>query len=164
MDKIIKLGIVLLVCATIIWYFFYTKKEHLDALKAINDLKLNKQAVEEVSPEFLLENQNNVDIAMIPTPNVEHMTFSQPLNTSNWPYYNYSQPYQYKTGGAWPPNMFSRLYNWQPGYNTAGWSFWLRPGMTYDKWQRNRWVKQNGNFYYINNGTDRTNDFNGEPS
>lgn len=95
----------------------------------------------------------------------EHMTFFHPVNTTYWPYYHYSTPYQYKSGGAWPPGMQSRLYNWQPGFATgSGWSYWLRPGMSYNRWPRNRWVRQNGSFYYINNGKDRKNDYNGEPS
>lgn len=95
----------------------------------------------------------------------EHMTFFHPVNTTYWPYYHYSTPYQYRSGGAWPPGMQSRLYNWQPGFASgSGWSYWLRPGISYNRWPRNRWVRQNGTFYYINNGKDRKNDYNGEPS
>jgi hypothetical protein len=93
------------------------------------------------------------------------MTFGHPIEINYWPYYYYSAPYQYKSGGAWPPNMQSRLYNWEPGFSTgSGWSYWLRPGVTYDNWPRNRWVKQNGAYYFINNGKSRENDYNGMPS
>lgn len=95
----------------------------------------------------------------------DEMTFGHPIEINYWPYYFYSAPYQYKSGGAWPPNMQSRLYNWEPGFSTgSGWSYWLRPGITYDNWPRNRWVKQNGAYYFINNGKSRENDYNGLPS
>jgi hypothetical protein len=93
------------------------------------------------------------------------MTFDQPVNTKYWPYTYYAYPYQYLQGGAWPPNMYSKLYHWQPGYDTAGWSYWLRPGMSYARWPRNKWVKKNDTnnttYYFINNGgyEDRKNDY-----
>lgn len=85
----------------------------------------------------------------------EGMEFSNPVNTRYWPYYHYTFPYQYTEGGAWPPNMYSRLYNWQPGYDTAGWSYWMRPGMSYVRWPRNRWVHNNSSYYFINNGGEK---------
>jgi len=90
---------------------------------------------------------------------VEHLTFNQPVDTRYWPYYFYSYPYRYQEGGAWPPGMHTRMRNWQPGFETSGWSYWMRPGMSYDKWPRNRWVKNNDSYYYINNGKDRSRDF-----
>lgn len=100
-------------------------------------------------------------------PGVERLSFYHPVNTDYWPYYYYTKPYQYQDGGAWPPNMQSRLYNWQPGFASGtGWSYWLRPGISYNRWPRNRWVKQNGTYYFINNGSerDRLRDYTGEPS
>lgn len=101
------------------------------------------------------------------TPGIERLSFYHPVNTDYWPYYYYTKPYQYQDGGAWPPNMESRLYNWQPGFSSGtGWSYWLRPGISYNRWPRNRWVKQNGSYYFINNGSekDRLRDYTGEPS
>jgi hypothetical protein len=89
----------------------------------------------------------------------EDLTFNQPVDTRYWPYYYYSYPYRYQEGGAWPPGMFTRMKNWSPGFETSGWSYWMRPGMSYDKWPRNRWVKNNDSYYYINNGKDRSRDF-----
>lgn len=126
--------------------------------------------VQEVSPKFIEENAHKIYLVKSPQKekddSMEQMTFFHPVNSQYWPQYYYGQPYQYKFGGAWPPNMFSRLYNWQPGFQTSGWSYWLRPGITYDRWPRGRWVKQNGTFYFVNNGSehDRMNDYTGQPS
>jgi hypothetical protein len=69
-----------------------------------------------------------------------------------WPFYYYTLPYRYQEGGAWPPNMYTRFAHWQPGYDVHGWSFEMRPGMAYDRWPRNRWVKQNGTKNFVYNG------------
>lgn len=63
--------------------------------------------------------------------------FSDPLNGDQEP---------------WPSNMFSRMYNWEPGYRPTGWKFALRPGLRFAKSPRNRWIRDNRNFYFINNG------------
>jgi hypothetical protein len=89
----------------------------------------------------------------------EHLTFAQPVDTRYWPYYYYSYPYRNQEGGSRPPGMHTRLRNWEPGYQTSGWSYWMRPGMTYDKWPRNRWVRNSNHYYFINNGKDRSEDF-----
>lgn len=52
----------------------------------------------------------------------------------------------------WPSNMFSRMYNWEPGYRPTGWKFYLRPGLHRAFSPRNRWIRDNRNFYFINNG------------
>lgn len=95
----------------------------------------------------------------------ENLTFFHPVNNRYWPYYFYSFPYHYLNTGAWPPGLFSRLYEWQPGFNTSGWSYWLRPGIYYGAWPRNRWVRNNNNYYFINNGHNtkqyRENDYYG---
>jgi hypothetical protein len=91
---------------------------------------------------------------MMITPNVTN-------DIRYWPYYYYTLPYRYQEGGAFPPNMYTRFAHWQPGYDVHGWSFDMRPGMGYDRWRRNVWVKQNGSKYFINNGTreDRPYDY-----
>jgi hypothetical protein len=143
------------------------------ALSALEDLdsQMLDNRIEDVDDDYLIKHAPNIYIAKIrdqqiaeKDANKEYMTFFHPVNTQYWPYYYYSNPYQYENGGAWPPGMKSRLYNWQPGFQTSGWSYWLRPGITYDRWPRSRWVKQNGSYYFINNSKDRSNDYNGEPS
>ncbi len=89
----------------------------------------------------------------------ESMKFFNPLNIRYWPYSHYTYPYQHTEGGAYSPGLYSRYYHWQPGYDTAGWSYWMRPGMSYRRWPRNRWVRNNGSYYFINNGHDRRRDF-----
>jgi len=90
---------------------------------------------------------------------------ANPVNSKYWPYYYYSFPYQNMTSGPFPPGLYSSLYNWQPAFETSGWSNWLRPGMYYNAWPRGRWVrkqeKTSGSYYYINNGgdSDRVKDF-----
>lgn len=93
------------------------------------------------------------------TPSTGTLKTFDPVNTRYWPYYHYTFPYQHTEGGAWPPGMYSRFYNWQPGYDTAGWSYWMRPGMSYNRWPRNRWIQKLGDHYTINNGTDRSKDY-----
>lgn len=130
--------------------------------------KLNNEwrHITEITDQKLLEHfeGDQVLLSSHPTDNDEDRKsgasfFNGPADTRYWPYYHYTFPYQYTEGGAWPPNMYSRLYNWQPGFATSGWSYWMRPGMSYARWPRNRWVKNNGSFYFINNGKDRTKDF-----
>ena len=145
----------------------------LAALEDLDNAMLEgriEDASEQDPEEFFKRHMDKIQLVKAPIPPAspdgkEHLTFSHPINTTYWPYYFNSAPYQYQNGGAWPPGMKSRLYNWEPGFSTGtGWSYWLRPGMTYDRWPRNRWVKSNGSFYFINYGKDRSNDWNGEPS
>lgn len=89
---------------------------------------------------------------------VDVKTFD-PVYTRYWPHYHYTFPYENTEGGSWPPNMHTRYYNWQPGYDTSGWSFWMRPGMSYTQWPRNRWVQKLGGHYTIDNGKDRSKDY-----
>lgn len=159
------------------------------ALAALNDLD-NKDfldnrytdGIPEVDDYYLTQNAHNIQLIKEreadaraangegppgTNPNIENLSFYHPVNTDYWPYYYYTKPYQYEDGGAWPPNMQSRLYNWQPGFASgSGWSYWLRPGISYNRWPRNRWVKQNNKYYFINNGDekDRLRDYTGEPS
>lgn len=175
----------------VVWFvWFRTKKQKSPfgdddqsyALAALEDLDrgMLENRIPEVNTYYLTENSHNIhlikeremheaDIAAAngeAAPGIEGLSFFNPVNTDYWPYYYYSTPYQYRDGGAWPPGMQSRLYNWQPGFATSGWSYWLRPGITYDRWPRNRWVKNNGNYFFINNGSqkDRLKDYTGEPS
>ena len=68
---------------------------------------------------------------------------------------NPEAPYQFSHGGAWPPGRYSRLRQWNPGYNTTtNWSWAFRPGLKYKKWPRARWVAHEDSdnyYYYINN-------------
>jgi hypothetical protein len=146
-----------------------------NALSALDDLnsKMLGGRIEEVDADYLKKYAHQIYLAKLKDVGIanedaekEHMTFFHPVNTTYWPYYHYSAPYQYENGGAWPPGMKSRLYNWQPGFGTSGWSYWMRPGISYNRWPRSRWVKQNGSYYFINNGgqKDRQNDFTDNPS
>lgn len=85
------------------------------------------------------------------TPNAE---YHHPLDNTYLPPYANNFSLQYSEGGGWPPNMFSRFNQWQPGYDIAGWSTTMRPGMGYRNWPRNRWVRDNKVGYaFIDNGT-----------
>jgi len=89
----------------------------------------------------------------------EGMKYFPDVNTRLWKRYYYTFPYNYKTQGAWPPGMFSRLRYWSPGYYTgSGWQFELRPGIEQKYWQRNRWIRSNGDYYLIRNGEDYVHD------
>lgn len=88
----------------------------------------------------------------------EDLTFFNRNNSNYWPDHLYPNSLT-QFGGKWPPNMFSRSHNIQPGYDDSGLSYYLRPGMSAGPVGRNRWVKQNGGRYFINNGKDRTHDY-----
>lgn len=115
-------------------------------------------------PEVSLEEIQNSDVLMIKVPKElekENMSYFHAENTRYWPYYYYSFPYNYKYGGAWPPGMYSRLYYWSPGFYTgSGWSYYMRPGMGYKNWPRNRWVRHTqagkNTYYYLTNRGDYT--------
>jgi hypothetical protein len=81
----------------------------------------------------------------------ESFTYFHPVNNRYWPKYFYSYPYQYKQGEPWPPGMFSRLYQWSPGFYTSGWQTLLRPGITQTVLPRSQWVKNNNHYFFINN-------------
>ncbi len=74
-------------------------------------------------------------------------------NTNMWPQYYASFPYNYKYGGAWPPGMYSRTNYRSPGFYTGtGLSINLRPGMGYNYWSRDNWIRnsQVGDKRYFN--------------
>ncbi len=74
-------------------------------------------------------------------------------NTNIWPYYYSAFPYNYKYGGAWPPDMYSRLNYRSPGfYSGTGLTINLRPGMGYNYWSRDNWIRnsQVGDKRYFN--------------
>lgn len=88
------------------------------------------------------------------------LTFGHPQTIRYWPNFNYSYPYKYSTGsGAWPPGMYSRLLYNTPGFYTNGDGMWMRPGVGYVRWPRGSWVRNNTQYYFINNGKDRSKDF-----
>lgn len=143
------------------------------ALAALEDLDehdfLNNR-IPEVHTDYLARNSDKINMVMeFPDDvagGIEKLSFSNPVDVGNWPYYRYTLPYQGKSGGVWPSNMLNRINQWSPGFETSGWSLFLRPGVTYDRWARNRWVRQNNRYYYINNGSlnDRLKDYVGRPS
>jgi len=140
-----------------------------EAMSQLNQFVKEKKTIQAISDMELQAAQHRGHIHIIGKPDEddenedgkEHMTFFHPINNRYWPYYFYSFPYFYDKTGSWPPNMYSRLYNLQPAFNTSGWSYWMRPGVAYSAWPRGRWVKHNQNHYFINNGHDRMKDYYG---
>ena len=174
-----KSGIILIVIVitiVCICIFLCNNSKKTDAERyaesALIDLAATANEIPEVSSDYLEENKHKILIVAAPydmneassSDNMrENMTFFPSENTRYWPYYYYSFPYNYKYGGAWPPGMYSRLNYWSPGYYTGtGWSYYMRPGMGYDKWPRNRWIRntQNGkrSYYFLSNRDDLTHD------
>jgi hypothetical protein len=72
-----------------------------------------------------------------------------PVNLRLWPYYFYTDPYL--PDPVYPENLYTRLRYWYPGFLTSGWSYTLRPDISNVRSQRNRWVRDNNNYYFINN-------------
>ena len=134
------------------------------ALDELEKMLSSGQLPPEVSDEELDSYSEDIYIVKLPAEDTkEDMSYFHAENTRYWPYYYYSFPYNYKYGGAWPPGMYSRLYYWSPGYYTgSGWSYYMRPGMGYKFWPRNRWIRntQNGKntYYYLSNRDDYIHD------
>lgn len=62
-------------------------------------------------------------------------------NSTYWPQYYYAFPYD-KSTYAWPPGMFSRAYNWYPGFSSgSGESYYKRPGKGNAPRPRNAWIR-----------------------
>lgn len=168
--------VILLILAILVLLFFLSPREDFGVNDKIEDAmkKLKDEAVE-ISDDILDTLKDDV-VAVYDRMECdrreydkarelgtsEDFSFFHPINHRYWPQYYYSFPYNYETQGAWPPGMYSKLYHWEPGYSSgSGWSLYMRPGVTYKAWQRSRWVKNNGKYYFINNGglCDRENDF-----
>ena len=141
------------------------KKSGDEALKKLELMLSRKEKIPEISDEALSLAIKKDQIHIIKTPGEkppkdgrEGMKYTKSINTRNWPYYYYSQPYNPESGGgAWPDGMHTRLRYWSPGFYTTGfWQHHLRPGMGYKFWPRNRWVRhrtQGKNaYYYLGNG------------
>lgn len=96
---------------------------------------------------------NTTDIDTdIPTPscNIERFKYS-PADNDYWLYSHYANQDD-PSSTRFPPGLFSRLYYWYPGFNVNGYSFHLRPGIhRVTPWPKNRWVRNNDNYYYISN-------------
>lgn len=177
-----KILIILFIVLILIWAGSVTKEDNqrssfgaddqnyaLAALQDLDEVDFLNNRIPEVPTDYLARNAHKVHMILEPPESqdgVEKLSFSNPVNTESWPFYRYTNPYQGKSGGIWAPNLMNRINEWQPGFETSGWSLYLRPGVSYDRWARNRWVRQNNRYYYINNGTlkDRLKDFTGRPS
>lgn len=141
----------------------YTKDDEDIAQKALQELnkslKIGKE-IPHVKDEELYKLLK--DVYLVKHPNmIEKLSYFPEANTKYWPKYYYSFPYTYKNGGAWPPGMYSRLYFWSPGfYSGSGWQYYLRPGISYKYWPRNRWIRNTKNgknsYYYVTNRDDYT--------
>ena len=75
------------------------------------------------------------------------------VNTDSWPFNRHTRYKNYH--GSWSPGMYSRLHHWSPGfYTTSNWSYYVRPGYENTVWPENRWVRNRGSYYFINNRSD----------
>jgi len=132
-------------------------KKALENLKNVIDSGAD---IPDMTDEELSELSDNILLVKLPNEDTkENVSFFHSENTRYWPQYYYSFPYNYKYGGAWPPGMYSRLYFWSPGYYTgSGWSYYMRPGIGYKYWPRNRWIRHTSGgkqtYYYLGNRDD----------
>ena len=136
----------------------FTQKDKETGVKALQELMKNLDEVEDISDEELNKMLEDIHLVVTPEENSrENLSYFHPVNTRYWPFYYYSFPYNYKYGGAWPPGMYSRLYYWSPGFYTgSGLSYYMRPGIGYKWWPRNRWIRNQGSYYYVTNRSDYT--------
>lgn len=130
------------------------------ALKELEKILSSGKHIPELSEEELNKLSENILLAKVPLEGRENMKLFRTENTRYWPQWYYSQPYNPESGGgAWPPGMYTRLRFWSPGFYTGtGWSYYLRPGMGYKFWPRNRWIRNvtNGknSYYYLGQGDE----------
>lgn len=103
-------------------------------------------------------------ICFFSSPKIEGMSshFHDSLipDTRCWPHCNYLNQCKYDHQST-SPGMYNRSAHWYPGYDTHSWSFDHRPGMGFGIVPRNQWVRNNGTYYHIDNGSvcDRMRDF-----
>jgi hypothetical protein len=152
--------VILIIAILALAYYVWKSKNPLsdadrdEAMKALKYLEDHPDDVIDVQEETLHDMADKIYLVKsqaIAVGGDRNEDFEFPINTNYWPQYYYSYPYQYKYGGAWPPGMFSRLYEWSPGFYVSGWRYGLRPGLKFGRWNRNRWVRHNNSYYFINN-------------
>jgi hypothetical protein len=166
-----EIYLIVLICAFVfvVWYLSRPRnispfssideergKEALSNLKELleNGHTSSQPSLSTVSDEELAKILDHIYLAVVPTElTTEHLEYNPSQNTRLWPYYYYSFPYNYKYTGAWPPDMYSRLNYWSPGFYTgSGLSYYMRPGIGYKYWPRNRWIRHTTggkNTYYM---------------
>lgn len=158
-----KLLLLLLIAgAIIIWLVLHTSRHehftHGDVHKFFLDLEhalAHKKEIPEISDEDLRRMKDDI-IAVKhyvdeKIRSREHISFFDTVDFRYWPQYNYTYPLT-SVANQYPGNLFTRMDEWSPGFNTSGWKYALRPGVYYSKWPRSRWVKNDGNYFLINNG------------
>lgn len=179
-----KLGYLIIAAAFLIVLLYATQRCSMECsiIKSdftVEDQQVGKKALEELDemlksgdlPPTLTEHELNevlddILIAKVPSEDTkEELSYFHAENTRYWPQYYYSFPYNYKYGGAWPPGMYSRLNYWSPGFYTgSGYSYYLRPGIGFKYWPRNRWIRQTqsgkNTYYYLSNRDSYTHDQN----
>jgi hypothetical protein len=109
---------------------------------------------DEVSFEEFTESPRIGETYSVDTNNV--LPPFQVENSTYWPSYYYAFPYD-KSTYAWPPGMFSRSYNWYPGFSSgSGESYYKRPTDGNSPRPRNAWIRnelQNSGkpYYFVSN-------------
>ena len=153
----------------------FTHKDKQRAEQVLQDLEdqLARDTVPSVTTDALALMENEILLVKLPSEDTkEKLSFFPAENTRQWPSQYSSFPYNYKYGGAWPPGMYSKLHHWSPGFYTtgSGWSYYMRPGMGYKSWPRNRWIRNTRNgkesYYYVTNRGNYTHgaaDYSGLP-
>ena len=129
------------------------------ALAMLESMLSRGENIPELSDDELAAVSGDIYISKVPSNTREGMEYSKPENTRYWPYFYYSQSYNPESGGGgWPPDMYSTMRFWTPGFYTGtGWSHHLRPGMGTKFWPRNRWIRhrtQGKNAYYMLTNND----------
>lgn len=166
---LIALALVLLLA---LWYCSQkqdtNKEDERTAEKALHDLEdalLRGEKISEVSDRHLQKLTDNIYLVRVPEKEgytSRSLSVHHPVDVGNsWPQHHYSLPFQYKKGGAWPSNLYTRMRHWSPGFYTgSGWSHYLRPGISYRPggWPRHLWIKNNDSYYYVTNANDYTHD------
>jgi len=83
----------------------------------------------------------------------ESFNFYYPINNRYTPKYQFSYPYNYFQNDydPYPPNLFTRMNQNEPGFAVNGTYFSWRPGFSPSSYNRGRWNRYNGTNYVINN-------------
>jgi hypothetical protein len=129
------------------------RSENYNVNYALQQLERDIGEIKEVGEDKLHDLEHSI---LMVAENKESFSFFSPINARYWPQYYYSFPFTNTTQGSWPPGMYTNQTDIEPGYSSgSGWKYAFRPGVSFKAWQRSRWVKNNGMYYFINNGTER---------
>jgi hypothetical protein len=145
-------NLILVMVALLIFVYLYSfatcGNEHFKVIeRLLHELESSFDQIKDVSEEDLEKLKDKIIMVAHRDSGSDKEGYSFVRNY--WPYNYYTYPYESEV--AWPNNLYSRLYNYQPSFPVSGYTYALRPGLNYERMPRGRWSRNNNSYYYINN-------------